>query len=46
MRPIHSRMPVMLRPEVIDAWLDPTVRAPEFLQALLEQPLPDAELEA
>ena len=46
LRPIHSRMPVMLRPEVIEAWLDPTVRAPEFLQALLEQPLPDAELEA
>ena len=46
LRPIHSRMPVMLRPDAIDAWLDPTVRTPEFLQTLLEQPLPDAELEA
>jgi putative SOS response-associated peptidase YedK len=44
--PIHSRMPVMLRPDAIDAWLDPEVRATELLQALLEQPLPDAELES
>lgn len=45
LRPIHPRMPVILPPAHYDAWLDPTVANPEFLQALLE-PVPDAELTA
>lgn len=46
LRPIHGRMPVMLRPEALDTWLDPAVRDPELLRALLDDPMPEAALEA
>ena len=45
LRNLHHRMAVMLRPEVVDAWLDPAVTDPGFLRELLD-PLPEAELEA
>lgn len=35
MRPIHDRMPVILREEDYDLWLDPTVKDGEQLQSLL-----------
>jgi putative SOS response-associated peptidase YedK len=35
-RPIHNRMPVILRPEDYALWLDPGVREPEPLQACLQ----------
>ncbi|HRH75620.1 MAG TPA: SOS response-associated peptidase [Zoogloea sp.] len=35
MRPIHDRMPVILAPEVFDAWMDPTVSQPEVLQPVI-----------
>jgi putative SOS response-associated peptidase YedK len=34
-KPIHDRMPVILRPENYDAWLDPSVQQPDLLQPLL-----------
>jgi putative SOS response-associated peptidase YedK len=34
-RPIHERMPVILRPDHYDAWLDPSVQQAEVLQPLL-----------
>ncbi|GGO49923.1 DUF159 family protein [Streptomyces daqingensis] len=37
---IHPRMPLMLLPEVWDAWLDPARRSQEELRALLEPPPP------
>ena len=43
LRSIHPRMPVILPQASQALWLDPTLRDPEFLQALLT-PLPDAEL--
>lgn len=36
MKNIHDRMPVILRKEDEDVWLDRTVEDPEFLQQLLE----------
>lgn len=33
---IHDRMPVILRPEDEDMWLDRTIQEPEFLQQLLK----------
>jgi len=42
--PLHDRMPVMLPPEVWDAWLDPGNDDVEGLQALLV-PVPSEELE-
>jgi putative SOS response-associated peptidase YedK len=45
MRPIHDRMPAILRPEAEALWLDPSVKAiPDLLQVL--RPYPDAEMEA
>lgn len=35
-RPIHDRMPVILRAEDYDLWLDPRVQAPAALQGLLK----------
>ena len=35
MQPIHERMPVILSPDQYDAWLDPAVTDPEWLQPLL-----------
>ncbi len=35
MRPLHNRMPVILRPEYFDRWLDPSIQDAESLQPLL-----------
>lgn len=35
-RPIHHRMPVILRPEAFDPWLDPDLQDPQRLQAILQ----------
>lgn len=45
MKPIHNRMPVILAPHDYDVWLDPKVKNPEVLQALL-RPYPSAEMTA
>jgi putative SOS response-associated peptidase YedK len=45
MRPIHSRMPVILDPKGYDLWLDPEVKQPELLKPLL-RPYPTQEMEA
>jgi putative SOS response-associated peptidase YedK len=45
LKPIHHRMPVILPAASQDLWLDPAVRDPGLLQALLS-PRPDAELAA
>lgn len=45
LRNLHHRMAIMLRPEHVDAWLDPAVTDPSFLRELLD-PLPEEELEA
>ena len=45
LRPIHSRMPVILPPANHPLWLDPAVKDPEFAQALLT-PVPDRDLAA
>lgn len=39
-RPLHDRMPVILRGEKIETWLDPTIADPASLEPLLA-PLPD-----
>lgn len=44
-RPLHDRMPVILKPEHYDLWLDPEVQQPEQLQPLLS-PYPDEEMVA
>lgn len=41
--PLHERMPVILRPEQYDAWLDPAQRDTDALRALL-QPYPADEM--
>ncbi|MHC1699319.1 MAG: SOS response-associated peptidase [Geobacteraceae bacterium] len=38
-QPLHDRMPVILRPEAYDLWLDPATTNPEKLQPLY-QPFP------
>ncbi|GAB4317972.1 MAG: SOS response-associated peptidase [Candidatus Sumerlaeia bacterium] len=43
-RPIHGRMPVILRPEDEERWLDPANRDPDALIALL-RPCPAGEME-
>jgi putative SOS response-associated peptidase YedK len=35
-QPIHDRMPVILKPEDYDLWLDPQVKAPNLLKPLLQ----------
>jgi putative SOS response-associated peptidase YedK len=45
LRLIHHRMPVILPPASQALWLDPTLKDPEFLQALLT-PVPDGEISA
>ena len=35
MAPIHDRMPVILKPEDYDEWLDPAPRTPDSLQGLI-----------
>ena len=42
---IHDRMPVILKPEDYDRWLDPAMHKPEQLSALL-RPYPSAEMVA
>lgn len=44
-RPIHDRMPVILRPEVYQQWLSPDEKKPEDLEGLLA-PYPPEEMEA
>ena len=44
MRPIHNRMPVILRPEDEEPWIDPTVRDPGKVKALLA-PFPSDQME-
>jgi putative SOS response-associated peptidase YedK len=44
-RPLHSRMPVILHPQQYDLWLDPGLDAPERLRPLL-RPYPFADMEA
>jgi putative SOS response-associated peptidase YedK len=36
MAPIHDRMPVILKPEDYDLWLDPQAQDPKMLQPLLQ----------
>lgn len=45
MAPIHNRMPVILKPEDEDAWLDPDMTEVEEITSYL-QPCPDELLEA
>ena len=42
---LHDRMPLILRPEDYDVWLDPKVRDPERLTSLL-RPFPAEEMVA
>src|SRR5208283_6031703 len=42
-QPIHDRMPVILKPEDYDLWLDPQVKAPNLLKPLL-CPYPSEEM--
>lgn len=41
---IHDRMPVILPPDLEEAWLDPALREPDLFRELL-QPYPEEELE-
>jgi putative SOS response-associated peptidase YedK len=41
-RPLHDRMPAILTPEVVDAWLDPTSDPARLSQ--LVTPFPDERL--
>ncbi len=45
MRPIHDRMPTILRREDYDRWLDPSVTDTDQLSALL-RPYPAEEMVA
>ncbi len=36
MQPIHQRMPVILKSDDYEQWLDPTIQQPELLQPLLQ----------
>lgn len=45
LRPLHNRMPVVLKPEDYDLWLDTEVNQPELLQPLLS-PYPAEEMQA
>jgi putative SOS response-associated peptidase YedK len=40
MKPIHSRMPVVLDPSRLEKWMDPSPADPDSLRALL-WPAPD-----
>ena len=42
-QPIHDRMPVILKPEDYDLWLDPEVKDPKLLKPLL-RPYPSEEM--
>lgn len=43
--PIHNRMPVILTPDAYAQWIDPAVRTPDSLQALIK-PYPADEMAA
>lgn len=45
MQPIHQRMPVILKSDDYEKWLDPTIQQPELLQSLL-QPYDSNKLKA
>ena len=45
MQPIHKRMPVILKSDDYEKWLDPTIQQPELLQPLL-QPYDSNKLKA
>jgi putative SOS response-associated peptidase YedK len=45
LEPIHERMPVIIKPESYDFWLDPTIQQPEILTPLFE-PFPVAQMTA
>jgi len=45
LRPIHNRMPVILKPQDYNLWLDPAVQQPELLQPLL-RPYPSEAMTA
>jgi putative SOS response-associated peptidase YedK len=44
-RNIHDRMPVILKPEDYEKWLDPELKDSEALEAMLK-PYPPEEMEA
>ena len=44
-RPLHDRMPVILRDQAVDAWLNPAKTEPAEIEPLL-LPLPDGALKA
>jgi putative SOS response-associated peptidase YedK len=43
LQPIHDRMPVILKPEDYDLWLDPKMKKPELVKPLL-QPFPPDQM--
>ena len=45
LRPVHNRMPVILKPGDYDLWLDPEVQQPDLIQPLL-RPYPAQEMDA
>jgi putative SOS response-associated peptidase YedK len=45
MASIHNRMPVILPPNAYAQWIDPAVRTPDSLQALIK-PYPAEEMAA
>ena len=44
-RPIHERMPVIVKPADFEAWLNTGVKDPALIQGLL-RPYPEEEMEA
>ena len=44
-RPLHDRMPVILRHEAVDRWLDPSISESRELELMLV-PVPDGEMKA
>ena len=45
LRPVHNRMPVILKPEAYQLWLDPEVQQPDQIQPLL-RPYPAQDMNA
>lgn len=43
---LHHREPVMLQADAVDTWLNPAMREPEQVRALLAAPRPDVEFHA
>jgi putative SOS response-associated peptidase YedK len=44
-KPYHERMPVILKPENFELWLDPSIHEPKTVQPLLK-PFPDEDMTA